>query len=68
MRAILNEDVPEEDMALAVQSFNASITSEDLLAAWSLLGSYERSSWKRLMDYDNWLKAEQHKWEQRHAH
>jgi len=58
MQQILNEDIPEVDMAVSVQSFNASLSSKDILAAWPLLASYERAAWKKFVDYENWLKSE----------
>jgi hypothetical protein len=56
MRTILNEDLPECDMALAVQSFYSSISSEDQLGAWWLLRSDERAAFKAYLEYDEWLK------------
>ena len=53
MRDILLEDIPECDMAIAVQSFHSAVSSNEMLDAWWLLRSDERSAWKRLLEYVN---------------
>lgn len=53
MRRILLEDLAQCDMALSVQSFNGAVGSDDMLGAWWLLRSDERSAWKRLLEYVN---------------
>lgn len=53
MRKILLEDLSQCDVAIAVQSFNGALSSNEILGAWWLLRSDERSAWKRLLEYVN---------------
>lgn len=53
MRNILNEDIPECDLALSVQSFNSAVPSQQMLNAWWLMRSDERALWKRMLEYVN---------------
>ena len=56
MRRILNQDLDETDIALAVQIYNDSLKPEHLLIAWETMGSTERASWKAFAAYDEWLR------------
>lgn len=59
-RRILGLDLDETDIATAVQVYTAEMQNqqEEWLAGWFCLNSWERSSWKRYVDYDLWLAAE----------
>jgi hypothetical protein len=59
-RRILGLDLDEQDIATAVQVFTAEMQhrQEEWLEAWDCLSSWDRSSWKRYVDYDLWLAAE----------
>lgn len=65
MRQILNRDLDEVDVALEARLYNRSIDSEELIAAWGLLNAGERATWKRFVNYEEWLRNEELK---RHAH
>ena len=60
-RRILALDLDETDIATAVQVYTAEMQSrqEEWLAGWFCLNSWDRSSWKRYMEYDKWLASEQ---------
>lgn len=60
-RRILGLDLDEVDLATAIQIYNAEMNArqEEWLQGWFCLSSMERSTWKRFVDYDNWL-AKQH--------
>ena len=61
MRGILNQDLDEEDIARSVYDFNSYLNlrqQEELVAAWELLNAGERATWKRFVNYDQWLFEE----------
>ena len=59
-RRILALDLDEIDIATAVQVYTAEMQDkqDEWLAAWECLNSWDRSSWKRYMDYDKWLEEQ----------
>ena len=59
-RRILALDLDETDIATAVQVYTAEMNmrQEEWLEGWFCLNSMERSSWKRFVDYDQWLLKE----------
>ncbi len=60
-RRILNLDLDETDIATAVQVYQAELNAmgEESLTGWFCLSAAERASWKRFVDYDQWLLKEQ---------
>ena len=59
-RRILALDLDEVDLATAVQVYTAEMNArqEEWLQGWFCLSSWERSSWKRFVDYDEWVRKE----------
>jgi hypothetical protein len=59
-RRILGLDLDEADIATAVQIYTAEMNTrqEEWLQGWFCMSSWERSSWKRFVDYDQWLAKE----------
>lgn len=59
-RRILSMDLDELDIATAVQVFTAEMNArqDEWLEAWACMSSWERSSWKRFVNYDEWLAKE----------
>jgi hypothetical protein len=62
-RRILALDLDETDIATAVQVYTAEMNrnQDEWLKGWLCLNSWERSSWKRFVDYDEWLRNERQK-------
>lgn len=59
-RRILALDLDETDIATAVQVYTAEMQAyqDEWLQGWFCLNSMERSTWKRFVDYDQWLIKE----------
>jgi hypothetical protein len=59
-RRILALDLDETDIATAVQVYTAEMQADqdEWMAGWFCLNSMERSTWKRFVDYDEWLAKE----------
>jgi hypothetical protein len=58
-RRILSLDIDEVDLSLQVQLFNAEVDPEQMGAAWELLSSLERSSWRNLLNYNEWRRNQE---------
>jgi hypothetical protein len=58
MRRIMALDLEELDVATAVQVYNAEVDSEEMIAAWELLNTTERASWRRFVNYNEFLRNE----------
>ena len=54
IRRILNLDLDEVDIATQVQIYDASLSTEDKLAASLLLKPAERSAWQMFVNYEDW--------------
>lgn len=46
MRQILNMDLEEIDIGVKAYLFNASVDTEEMIAAWEHLNAGERRAWK----------------------
>jgi hypothetical protein len=59
-RRILSLDLDETDIATAVQVYTAEMQADqdEWIKGWFCLSSVERSTWKRFVDYDQWLAKE----------
>jgi hypothetical protein len=59
-RRILSLDLDETDIATAVQVYTAEMQADqdEWVKGWFCLNSMERSTWKRFVDYDEWLAKE----------
>jgi hypothetical protein len=60
-RRILGLDLDEQDIATAVQVYQAELNqlpSEEMLKGWFCLNSTERASWKLFVNYSEWLAKE----------
>lgn len=62
-RRLMSLDLDEADIAVQVQLYNNELAAdqEAWLAAWGLMGSAERASWKKYCQYDRWLAEEMRK-------
>lgn len=49
MRQILNMDLEEIDLGLKAYLFNASVDTEEMIAAWEHLNAGERRAWREFV-------------------
>lgn len=60
-RRILGLDLDEQDIATAVQVYQAELNqlpSGEMLKGWFCLNATERASWKLFVNYNEWLAKE----------
>jgi hypothetical protein len=59
-RRILALDLDEQDIATAVQIYTVEMQADqdEWIKAWECLNSWDRSSWKRYLKYDEFLRTE----------